>query len=63
MEKIFFLGDGQIIDIYHYKKKLKNKKKLKIRTPNYLQVAMFVPFSKLASNIEKSYQIFNFSLF
>ena len=30
---------------------------------NQMPVAMFVPFNKLISNIEKSYQIFNFSLF
>ena len=36
---------------------------LKIRTPNQQQVAKIVPCSKLVSNIEKSNQIFNFSLF
>ena len=35
----------------------------KIRTPNQQQVAKIVPYSKLVSNIEKSNQIFNFSLF
>ena len=34
-----------------------------IRTPNQLQVAKIMPCNKLVSNIEKSYQILNFSLF
>ena len=40
-----------------------DKSVFKIRTLNQLQIARILLFSKRVSNIETSYQIFNFSLF
>ena len=48
---------------FHYYLKCIQDKNSKSAASSHVQIAMFVPFTKLVLNVEKFYQIFNFSLF